>query len=57
MKKAPEYNWSDAWLLLAVIYAASSADPQPHSNNLHYPEFTNEAYTEAVNNYLARHRR
>jgi hypothetical protein len=21
MKKAPEYNWSDAWLLLAVIYA------------------------------------
>jgi len=137
MKKASEYNWSDAWLLLAVIYAgqegatleriievgngiehaifnpdelesglarltagghlreksrvffatspvmtayqkttsprrsiekelsdiekylgaASSADPQPHSNNLRYPGFTKEAYTEAVNNYLARHRR
>ena len=137
MKEAPEYNWSDAWLLLAVIYAgpegatleriievgngiehaifnpdelesglarlttgghvhdkagvfyatspvmtahqkttspqrsiekelsdiekylgaASLADPQPHSNNLRYPGFTKEAYTEAVNNYLARHRR
>lgn len=37
--------------------AAASADPQPHSNNLHYPGFTNEAYTEAVNNYLAKHRK
>ena len=37
--------------------AASSADPQPHSNNLRYPGITKEAYTEAVNNYLARHRR
>jgi hypothetical protein len=43
--------------LKMYLGAAAVDDPQPHANNLQHPGFTKEAYTEAVNNYLARHRR
>ena len=39
-----------------LIGAAGHTDEQPNTNNLTYPGFSEEAYTEAVKKYLERFR-